>query len=102
MKRALMAAFSRAVYTVGKRYRDGGITILSYHSIEDYRTGISVPPRLFEEQMATLAAEGCPTLTMSQVAEHLAVRRSFPPRAVAITFDDGFASVLTLGAPLLV
>ncbi len=101
MKRALMGLLFRAVYITGKPLRDGGITILSYHSLDDYGTGISVPPRLFEVQMATLAAEGCPTLTMAQVAEHLRTRRPFPPRAMAITFDDGFASVGTIAAPIL-
>ena len=96
-----MAAAYRAIYLTGHPLRDGGITILSYHSLDDHGTGISVPPRLFEAQMATLAAEGCPTLTMAQVAEHLPRRRPFPPRAVAITFDDGFASVGTVAAPIL-
>src|SRR5690349_4768260 len=99
MKRPLRAAAYRAIYLTGQPVRDGGITILSYHSLDDYGTGISVPPRLFEAQMATLAAEGCPTFTMAQVADHLAQRRPFPPRAVAITFDDGFANVGTLAAP---
>ena len=101
MKRALMRLLFRAVYTVGKPLHDGGITILSYHSLDDHGTGISVPPLLFEKQMAALAADGCRTLTMAQVADHLAARRPFPPRAVAITFDDGFASVGTLAAPIL-
>jgi peptidoglycan/xylan/chitin deacetylase (PgdA/CDA1 family) len=101
MKRALMGFLFRAVYAVGKPLHDGGITILSYHSLDDHGTGISVPPRLFELHMAALAADGCRTLTMAQVADHLAARRPFPPRAVAITFDDGFASVGTLAAPIL-
>ena len=101
MKRVIMSAFFGAVYRIGRLYRDGGITILSYHSIDEHGTGISVPPRLFEAQMAALAEEGFRTLTMSQVGEHLRARRPFPPRAVAITFDDAFANVATLGVPLM-
>src|SRR5689334_16577018 len=101
MKRKLMGLVYQAVYRGGRGLRDGGLTILSYHSLDDHGTGISVPPRLFEAQMATLAAEHCPTFTMNQVAEHLAARRPFPPRAVAITFDDGFANVGTVGGPIL-
>src|SRR5262245_52541847 len=97
----VMSLFYGAVYRGGLPFRDGGITILNYHSIDDHGTGISVPPRLFEAQMATLAAERCPTLTMDQVAGHLASRRPFPPRAVAITFDDGFANVATSGLPVM-
>lgn len=100
-KRRALGALYRLVYRLGRRSRDGGITILSYHSLDDYGTGISVPPRLFRAQMATLAAEGCPTFTMAQVAAHLGARRPFPPRAVAITFDDAFANVATVGLPLM-
>jgi peptidoglycan/xylan/chitin deacetylase (PgdA/CDA1 family) len=38
---------------------------------------------------------------MTQVAEHLQAHRPLPPRAVAITFDDGFASVGSSAAPIL-
>jgi peptidoglycan/xylan/chitin deacetylase (PgdA/CDA1 family) len=101
MKRLLMPALFRVIHWSGRFYRDGGITILSYHSIDEHDTGISVSPRLFEAQMATLAEEGCPTFTMAQVAERMREGSPFPPRAVAITFDDAFANVATLGAPVL-
>lgn len=101
MKRLGQAALFPLLYHLGRGRRDGGITILSYHSIDEHTTGISVALRRFADQMATLAAEQCPTFTMGQVAAHISDRRPFPPRAVAITFDDGFASVATLAKPIL-
>lgn len=100
-KHVAMGALFRLVHLTGRRLHDGGITILSYHSIDDSGTGISVPPRLFAAHMETLAAEGCVAFTMSEVARYLAEQRPFPPRAVAITFDDGFANVGTVAAPIL-
>ncbi len=101
MKLILRSALFRAVYETGKRLKDGGITILSYHSIDEHGTAISVSPGLFETHMAALASEGCPTFTMAQVYDHLSAHRPFPPRAVAITFDDGFANVATVAAPIM-
>ncbi len=101
IKRAIMPIFYWAVYLAGSRMRDGGITILSYHSLDELGTPLSVPPRLFEDHMRLLAREGCPTFTMSQVASHLAEQRPFPPRAVAVTFDDGFANLATVGVPIM-
>ena len=89
-------------YLQGRRLlHDGGISILSYHSIDEHETDLSVSPRLFEEHMAILAKEHCPTLTMNEVAAHITQGRPFPPRAVAITFDDGFASIATFAAPIM-
>lgn len=101
IKQQARAALYRGIYLAGTRVQDGGVTILSYHSLDDLGTPLSVPPRLFERHMAALASEGCATFTMSQVAAHLVERRPFPPRSVAVTFDDGFANLATRGTPIL-
>lgn len=101
LKRQLLPAIYRAIYLSGKVAHDGGITILSYHSLDDYNTPLSVSPRLFSAQMAAIASEGCPTFTMGRVAQYLVAKVPFPPRAVAITFDDGFANLATVGAPVM-
>jgi len=102
IKRTAKLAFYRSVYLAGRHARDGGITILSYHSIDNHNTPLSVSPDLFRAQMAALASEGCVALTMAQVAEHFRRSQPFPRRAVAITFDDGFENVLTEAAPVMV
>lgn len=96
-----MQLLYRALYLAGKPLPGGGITILSYHSLDDFGTPLSVSPGLFEAQMSALSELGCRTFTMSQVAEHLSSRRRFPPRSVAITFDDGFANFAHEGVPVL-
>jgi peptidoglycan/xylan/chitin deacetylase (PgdA/CDA1 family) len=101
LRRSLVLALYRAIYFAGRPLPGGGITILSYHSLDDFGTPLSVSPKLFEAQMSALSELGCRTLTMSQVAEHLSSRRPFPPRAVAITFDDGFANFAQVGVPVL-
>src|SRR3954468_20783533 len=83
IKRAAKLAFYRLVYLAGKHARDGGITILSYHSIDHHNSPLSVSPSLFRAQMAALASEGCVALTMAQVAEHFRHAQPFPRRAVA-------------------
>ncbi len=100
-KRTLLHALYRVVYRLGIHTHDGGVTILSYHALDNHPTDISVPPALFAVHMAALAEAGCVSLTMREVAAGLAARRPFPRRAVAITFDDGFADVATQGAPIL-
>jgi peptidoglycan/xylan/chitin deacetylase (PgdA/CDA1 family) len=100
-KRLVKRSVYRVVYGLGKFAHDGGITILSYHSIDDYGTPLSVSPGLFRAHVSALAREGCPTFTMSEVSDHLALQLPFPPRAVAITFDDAFANVAEKAVPVL-
>jgi peptidoglycan/xylan/chitin deacetylase (PgdA/CDA1 family) len=101
LKQSIIQALYRAIYLAGKPLRDGGITILSYHSLDHLDTPLSVSPGLFAAQMSALSQLGCRTFTMSQVADRLSLRRPFPPRALAITFDDGFANFAEEGAPIL-
>jgi peptidoglycan/xylan/chitin deacetylase (PgdA/CDA1 family) len=102
IRRAVKQSFYRAVYLAGKHAHDSGVTIFSYHSIDDYGTPLSVSLALFRAQMEALAEEGCVALTMAQVSDHLRARARFPPRAVAITFDDGFQNLITEAAPIMV
>ncbi|MGA7730449.1 MAG: polysaccharide deacetylase family protein [Chloroflexia bacterium] len=97
----LKTLFYAAARTAGRILPDEGITILSYHSIDDHRSPLSVSPTLFAQQMEALAEEGCVSLTMREVGDSLAKREPFPRRAVAITFDDGFENVLTQALPIL-
>jgi peptidoglycan/xylan/chitin deacetylase (PgdA/CDA1 family) len=86
---------------MGRILPDDGVTILSYHSIDEHGTPLSVSPSLFAQQMEALAEEGCTSITMREVGTSLAKREPFPRRAVAITFDDGFENVLTQALPVL-
>lgn len=57
-------------------------------------------PELFRRHLAEIDEWGGNSLTVSDLAER--VRASdVPDRALAITFDDGFASVARFAAPLL-
>lgn len=101
IKRTLLHTLYPIVYRLGAGAHDGGVTILSYHALDTHATDISVAPAQFAAHMAALAAVGAVSLTMREVAAGLTAGRPFPRRAVAITFDDGFASVASEGAPIL-
>jgi len=70
--------------------------ILTYHSVDETGSVISVSPRRFAEHVRWLASGA---VAVVSVAELLA--RSAAAAAVAITFDDGFTNFATTAWPLL-
>lgn len=73
-----------------------------YHRIDDDRFdpwGLSVSPDLFTRQMEWLARNR----TVLPLADFAELHRGhrLPPDAVALTFDDGYASVAEVAVPVL-
>jgi len=82
--------------------RQGHGLVLLYHRVggtgpDPHRINLSLDA--FERQMAWLASD-CTVLPLGELVER-ADRRTLPNRAVAITFDDGYADTLTNAAPIL-
>lgn len=75
--------------------------VLMYHAVEDGPAPLCIEPELFRAQLDCLVDAGAETLTISGLATRLR-DDTLPARAVAITFDDGCASVVRTAAPLLV
>ncbi len=72
--------------------------ILTYHAIEEGPAPLCISPRVLRSHLDAIASSGAEVLTVSELVE----RMDEPPeRAVAITFDDGFCSVVEEAAPML-
>ncbi|HVW20370.1 MAG TPA: polysaccharide deacetylase family protein [Opitutaceae bacterium] len=79
-----------------------GAVILLYHRISEVRPDpqwLAVAPSRFREQLAVLREIASP-ISMSQLADGLAAGK-LPPRAVAVTFDDGYRDNLEAAKPAL-
>ena len=78
-----------------------GAAILGYHSISegDDPLGLAVSPARFAEHLEVLARRTRP-MRLDALTRALRDRR-VPPRAVVVTFDDGYADLLHAAAPLL-
>jgi peptidoglycan/xylan/chitin deacetylase (PgdA/CDA1 family) len=76
--------------------------VLVYHRIGERRLDpwhLMIDPETFAGQMETLARDWSP-ISLAELVEGCQKRR-LPERAVAVTFDDGYADNLEVAAPIL-
>jgi peptidoglycan/xylan/chitin deacetylase (PgdA/CDA1 family) len=94
------------LFALARRLTRGHLKILCYHAFEvrdetSFRPRLFMSGRLFRGRMQTLERSG-----MQVVPLDLALRQLYSgtlqPNTVVITIDDGFQSVQTVAAPILV
>jgi peptidoglycan/xylan/chitin deacetylase (PgdA/CDA1 family) len=77
--------------------------VLVYHRVGERGLDpwrLTIDPKIFRGQMEALARDWAP-LSLAELVEGF-TRRQLPERAVAVTFDDGYADNLETAAPILV
>jgi biofilm PGA synthesis lipoprotein PgaB len=81
---------------------DPHAVVLIYHHVSNKTpASTSVAPAEFESHLDYLAEHGYTVLPLAEIIAALRDRTPLPPRAVALTFDDAYASVYTEAMPRL-
>lgn len=105
-------AFKNAVYrAIGEAVSGAGrangaacrtLRILMYHKVNDVPGNpVTVPIRIFAEQMAALRELGYTVVGLDAVLAHYLKGAELPARATLVTFDDGYHDVLRHALPVL-
>lgn len=74
--------------------------ILAFHAVEEGPGPLCIPPAVFTRQVAALAEAGAVAFTVTELSRRLRLGE-LPEKAVAFTFDDGYASVHCNALPIL-
>jgi peptidoglycan/xylan/chitin deacetylase (PgdA/CDA1 family) len=77
------------------------VPILTYHSLDDSGSVISVSPAAFRAHMQALRDRGMAVLSLGRLLDAWEGRASLPPRAVVLTFDDAFRNFADAARPVL-
>jgi peptidoglycan/xylan/chitin deacetylase (PgdA/CDA1 family) len=82
-----------------------GVKVLMYHWVDRHpgqklrKWGLT--PEAFEAQMSALAEGGYRVLSLDEVLQVVRGERPSSPKAVALTFDDGYLGLLDYALPIL-
>ena len=111
IKKILREKISDTVYGYRKLIKsrvlaEKNCRILMYHSIEDINPGqdtmnLAVSPEIFYMHMKYLKDNGFYVMDLSELANRIKNGSGIPEKSIAITFDDGFKSILTHAFPVL-
>ena len=86
---------------LGRWIAGEGAPILTYHSLDESRSTISMVPSRFRRQMHYLKHHGFTTMTLLDFVESLETGEPFPKNVFILTFDDGFKNVYQIAFPIL-
>ena len=105
-KQALKNALYRTLGEAFAGERDGGgrrtLRALMYHKVNNVPgNAATVPPALFDEQMAQLSELGYAAVGLDAVLRHYLAGEPLPAGATLITFDDAYRDVLENALPVL-
>ena len=77
------------------------VPILTYHSLDDSGSVISVSPSAFREHMGSLRDSGFSGIALGRLLDAWEGRAPLPPRPVVLTFDDAFRNFADAALPVL-
>jgi peptidoglycan/xylan/chitin deacetylase (PgdA/CDA1 family) len=104
LKNGVYRALGEAVTGTGALdgEEDRTLRVLMYHKVNDlWPNPTSVPTAVFAEQMGLLGELGYTPVPLDAVRDYYLGGTALPPRAVLITFDDGYRDNLENALPVL-
>jgi peptidoglycan/xylan/chitin deacetylase (PgdA/CDA1 family) len=69
--------------------------------LDESNSVVSTSPSTFKKQMEFLWQSGYRTISLSEIADSIFNKASFPEKSLAITFDDGYKNNYTEAFPVL-
>ncbi|HEY7537969.1 MAG TPA: polysaccharide deacetylase family protein [Gaiellaceae bacterium] len=81
---------------------DHTLRVLMYHKVNDIPDNpTTVPIGRFDEQLAQIGDLGYQPVDLDAVLDYYTLGKPLPPKAVLITFDDGYRDILENALPVL-
>lgn len=82
-------------------YESIGVPVFTYHSIGNHNTPDSISLLEFEAHLDFIKNNHYKTITANELYQYITFNKSFPKNSIALTFDDGRASLWAVVYPLI-
>jgi len=101
----MLVKFKHTIFIVSlllfSRYVSSAV-ILQYHHVSDDTPSItSISPKLFEQHLSYIKAQGYQVWGLPKVVSYLKAKRDIPSNVTVITFDDAYGSIYHTAYPIL-
>src|SRR5262245_57925953 len=77
------------------------VPVLTYHSLDESNSVISLAPKIFRRQMEALSDWGFQAIRLGDLLDAWEGERPLPRQPVVLTFDDGFRNLRDCAVPVL-
>jgi biofilm PGA synthesis lipoprotein PgaB len=87
--------------SIQKIYYQKKVAVLTYHHLDPIESSVTITPERFKSHLIMLKNNGFNVISMEDFIAFLQKKKTVPPNAVVITFDDGYESVYKYAYPVL-
>lgn len=100
-KSSLVSATQKAPVDTNAIHFTNKALFLTYHHLDEHESFITITPAKFKQHLQLLKEKHYNVISMEDYVCFQNHRRTLPPNAVVITFDDGYRSFYEKAYPLL-
>jgi biofilm PGA synthesis lipoprotein PgaB len=86
---------------IPKIYYKSKVAVLTYHHLDATESSVTITPERFKSHLHVLKSNGFNIISVEDFIAFLQKKKTVPPNAVVITFDDGYESVYKYAYPVL-
>ena len=102
LKNGVYRTIGETAAAIGANGTNRTLRVLMYHKVNDLpENPLTMPVSVFDEQMDQVRELGYVVVDLDAVLDHYVRDRPLPPKAVLITFDDGYHDNLDNAATVL-
>ncbi|MFY9581134.1 MAG: polysaccharide deacetylase family protein [Gaiellaceae bacterium] len=102
LKNGVYRTIGETATAIGANGTNRTLRVLMYHKVNDLpENPLTMPVSVFDEQMDQVRKLGYVVVDLDAVLDHYVRDRPLPPKAVLITFDDGYHDNLDNAATVL-